>query len=276
MKSMAGFRRSWPAQYLRRWQFRAERYWARARSRRVLHFLHIGKTAGTAIRNAFDGRHHFHAENSLFVIHHHGTRLEHIPEGDGVFFVVRDPLSRFVSGFYSRMRKGQPRIFNPWTDDEELAFSRFSTPNELGEALSSNQKRKRDQARHAMKAIGHIRNSYWDWFGSPPLLEARAGQIAWIGRQERLSEDFDQLRRMFALPESVQLPQDEVRSHRNPDQLDKKLSDLAISSLKEWYRREYMFLAQLIDLGLLPAEYTVDRESCNGIGQIELKEQRTE
>ena len=52
-------------------------------------------------------------------------------------FFVRDPISRFVSGFNSRLRKGLPKMYFPWAPGEKLAFSRFATPNQLALALSS-------------------------------------------------------------------------------------------------------------------------------------------
>jgi hypothetical protein len=260
MNQLNRLKRSPPVQFVRKWQFMAERQLSRSRGRPVIHFLHIGKTGGTAIRNAFHGRHHFKAPRALFVIHHHGTRLPDIPKTDGVFFVVRDPLSRFVSGFYSRLRKGQPRIYNPWTEDEATAFATFGTPNHLGESLSSDSVELQEQAMQAMRTIGHVRNSYWDWFRDEELVASCSDRIVWVGRQEHLDQDFERLRELFDLPGSVYLPIDKVRSHRNPDGLNKSLSELAARNLREWYRSEYKFVSCLISSGLIQPEYIKDME----------------
>ena len=46
-------------------------------------------------------------------------------------FALRDPLTRFISGFYSGLRKGAPRYDIGWSKGEKRAFSWFSTPQEL-------------------------------------------------------------------------------------------------------------------------------------------------
>ncbi len=46
--------------------------------------------------------------------------LRNITEGEGIIFFLRDPTSRFVSGFYSRQRQGQPRYYSPWSSDEKI------------------------------------------------------------------------------------------------------------------------------------------------------------
>ena len=90
----------------------------------VIHFLHIGKSGGTAIKHALNDAKHVESGLS-FVLHPHSTRLSDIPVGDKVLFTLRDPLSRFCSGFYSRLRKGQPRYNFEWSEGESRAFSKF-------------------------------------------------------------------------------------------------------------------------------------------------------
>jgi hypothetical protein len=63
-------------------------------------------------------------------VHPHRVRLKDVPEGDHVIFFLRDPLSRFVSGFYEGQRRGYPRYLRSWTPDEKVAFDRFRTPNQ--------------------------------------------------------------------------------------------------------------------------------------------------
>lgn len=66
------------------------------------HLVHVGKTAGTALKWALvpaakQGRYEL-------CLHRHADGLAAMPVGDRVFFVVRDPIDRFVSGFLSRER----------------------------------------------------------------------------------------------------------------------------------------------------------------------------
>ena len=49
------------------------------------------------------------------MIHGHGVRLADVPLDDDVFFVIRHPLERFVSGFNSRLHRGRPLRDITWT-----------------------------------------------------------------------------------------------------------------------------------------------------------------
>jgi hypothetical protein len=69
-----------------------------------------------------------------------------------------------------------------------------------------------------------------------------------IGFQESLNEDFERLKLILCLPEQVKLPSDEVHSHKNPENLDKRLDPVAIENLKNWYQEDYKFLALCRDI----------------------------
>jgi hypothetical protein len=157
-------------------------------------------------------------------------------------FFLRDPLTRYVSGFYSRQRQGQPRLYVPWSDEEKLAFERFGTPNQLAHGLSSLIKSEREQAEAAMNCISHVRSHFWDWFGDEEYFLSRKKDIFFIGFQESLKDDFEILKRKLQLPEEAALPSDEVHTHRNPENVDKKLDDLAVRNLKKWYDLDYEFI----------------------------------
>ena len=127
--------------------------------KQFIHMLHIGKTGGTAVKAALQK----HPVTRRYVIfpHPHRVRLRDIPEGEQVVFFLRDPITRFVSGFYSRQRQGRPRIFSPWSAAEAEAFGIFHSPNELALALSSASRENKAAAERAMRGIQHIR----DFFG---------------------------------------------------------------------------------------------------------------
>jgi len=207
--------------------------------KQLVHFLHIGKTGGSAIKYALKQ----YPVSSCYVIHlhHHNVRLSDIPRGDSVIFSVREPISRFVSGFYSRQRQGQPRIFSPWSPDERRAFEYFSTPNQLAIAISSPNTEEKERAHKAMRCIGHVGSSYWDWFETEKYFRSRLPDIFFIGFQERLTEDFEILKSKLGLPENAKLPNDDILAHRNPMDLDKTLTDEAIENLKKWYKDDFEF-----------------------------------
>jgi len=204
------------------------------RGRRPLHLLHIGKTGGTAVREALGKR---------VVVHGHDDVLADIPEGEQVIFFVRDPVTRFASAFYSRQRQGRPLTFHPWTEGEERAFSAFSTPAELAHALAAGDERARD----AMTEIRHIREPLSKWLVDEDYLRSRLGDVLFVGSQERLGSDFEQLKDLLGVPGRVRLPSDDVKAHRNPRDLDYALDDAGIRSIREWYAGDYALLRVLAD-----------------------------
>jgi hypothetical protein len=224
----------------------ASRAIKKMQGKKMVHLLHIRKTGGSAIKHALAP----HLETSRYVIHlhSHGFRLRDVPEGDGVVFFVRDPISRFVSGFFSRQRQGQPRYFSPWTPDERIAFEHFSTPNELAAALFSSDEEMAALAEKAMKSIRHVKSSYWKWLESEEYLRYRIPDIFFIGFLERLSEDFQALKSKLGLPAGVVLPDDDVLAHRSPANLDKSLEDGAVENLRRWYKDDFRLVSMCRDI----------------------------
>jgi hypothetical protein len=208
-----------------------------AKGRQFVHFLHIGKTGGSAIKYALK----LYSSNARYAIyiHNHNFILRDVPKGEGVVFFLRDPIERFISGFYSRQRQGQPKFFFPWSSGEKDAFEYFNTPNDLAITLSSQNREKKYRAQKAMKSIAHIKDIFWKWFESEEYLKSRMSDIFFIGFQERLFEDFEILKSKLALPDSIMLPRDEIQAHKNPDHLNKNLNEKAVENLKNWYKEDY-------------------------------------
>jgi len=205
-----------------------------------VHFLHIGKTGGSAIKYALKP---LVASGGLAMkLHNHEVTLRDIPLGERVVFCLRDPVARFVSGFYSRQRQGQPRIFSPWSPDEKIAFANYTTPNQLACALSSTDDVEKAKALAAMHSIQHVRSHYWEWFEDAEYLSSRSEDILFVGFQESLGEDFAQLKNLLQLPQEIVLPTDDVQSHKNPKHLDTALCPRAIENLKTWYAGDYEFI----------------------------------
>lgn len=204
------------------------------RDRRPLHLLHIGKTGGTAVREALGKR---------VVVHGHDDVLADIPAGERVIFFVRDPVTRFVSAFYSRQRQGRPLTYYPWTDGEEKAFTAYERPADLARALAGGEA----AAREAMGAIRHVREPLAKWLVDEEYLRSRLGDVLFVGSQERLDDDFARLKELLGLPGRVKLPHDDVKAHRNPRDLDYTLDDEAAQGIRAWYADDYALLGVLAE-----------------------------
>ncbi|MEZ4874061.1 MAG: sulfotransferase family 2 domain-containing protein [Flavobacteriaceae bacterium] len=208
----------------------------------MVHFLHIGKTGGTALTQMLK---EVHSSRYHFKIHPHEFTLQEVPEGHLAMFFLRNPVDRFVSGFYSRKRKGQPAYDVPWNEAEEKAFHAFETPNALAEALSSDEGKVREQAMDAMKGIRHVNTHFGDWLVSETYLEKHKRQLFYIGFQENFSEDVKQLYKKIT---RKALKTEIAKSHQAPEKEDKYLSAIAQENLAHWYSEDiqlYQFCKKL-------------------------------
>lgn len=217
----------------------------RVRRRRVVHMLHVGKTGGTAVKTALRRCGKDPSVHVRIVLHGHRVYLSHVPPWDDVVFFVRDPISRYVSGFNSRQREGRPAHYHPWRPGERRAFERFATADELARSLGSTDPGTRREARHAMTRIAHVSTSMKRWLGSPAHLERRRGRIILVGHQETLTKDFERLRQLLGLPASCRLPADGPAAHRSPDTQPTALSAEAEAQLRIWYRDDYALMEHL-------------------------------
>jgi hypothetical protein len=200
-----------------------------------VHFLHVGKTGGTAVKAAL--RPVATAGPYRLDLHGHTFRLAQVGPDEQFFFATRDPVDRFVSAFYSRRRGGAPPSRVPWSPAEALAFRQFATANELAARIDSDA-----AARAAMGAIVHIRDHYSAWFVDPDGLLARRDALLAILRLEHLDDDFPPLVARLGLEGRAELPRDERRAHRGPSAVDTSLSEHAVDNLRAWYADDYAFL----------------------------------
>ena len=214
---------------------------ARFSGRQNVHFLHLRKTGGTTLKSVLGP--YPVTPTSVLHLHPHRFTLAHVPRGHRLMFVTRDPVSRFVSGFSGRLRKGAPAHHVEWSADEELAFARFSDPNSLALALDPAHPSHAD-AVQAMRTITHLQCSYWDWFVDEKLFAAREKDILFIGRIESFDADFEQLKEPLGLPADLALPKDPKATNQgfSATRRPPPLEPAAVGLVKDWYRRDYEFL----------------------------------
>lgn len=210
----------------------------------TVHFLHIAKTGGTAIKAALAPSRllgQVKTPTHTLFLRDHTIHLDHIPPGQKVIFGVRDPLKRFVSGFYSRLRGGK-KGRNTKDAAERAVFTQFKTPRDLARDLYSEDGQKRAAAQRAINTILHTRVRLSDWLGSPAELERRKGDILYVYQQETLDADFAGMKRLLSLP-GAQLPTDDVTAHKLKGDWDTSLDSLATENLRRWYASDYEIIA---------------------------------
>ncbi|MEZ4710307.1 MAG: sulfotransferase family 2 domain-containing protein [Caldilineaceae bacterium] len=207
------------------------------------HFLHIGKTGGSAIQTALEP--YVDAGIYNILLQPHRVTLKDVPIGDGVFFTLRHPVTRFVSGFNDRLRLGQPKYCYWWSPAEQEAFACFQSANELAEALSDPDDTWRGLAQRAMGSIQHVSSSFWFWLHDPAYFRSRSADLLFVGFQESLNSDFPRLLNRLGLDEQIPLPTDPVAANQAPDIADQAISALGRHNLLAHYAADVEFYEEM-------------------------------
>lgn len=194
--------------------------------------LHIRKTGGTALKDALANCPQ--PKGARLVFHGHSVRLVDIPRRDEVVFFVRDPASRFVSGFNGRLREGRPRYNVPLSPQERRSLTIFPTPEDLALGLYAEDPTTREEAHRAMREVRIVGTRLADWLGDARSLSARGDRILLIGWTETLPSDFQRLKELLGLSPECRLPTGDS-AHRAPETQARTLSDAAVANLRRWF-----------------------------------------
>ncbi len=200
--------------------------------------LHIGKTGGTSLDTLIRK---LKAEDAGLRISKlsHSWKLRAVARkrpNTQIGFVVRDPASRFVSAFNSRLRSGRPAHDFEWKTEEAIVYAFFPTANELAEALCSEDERLKSAAQFAMKNIAHLRQGYEHHLGGIDVLESLKDRIYCVCDLNDLN---DRLYDFFA---PLGLDESKIRSqfeHMHRDKDASPLSDLALRNLRAVWATEF-------------------------------------
>ncbi|SFR33193.1 hypothetical protein [Litoreibacter janthinus] len=200
--------------------------------------LHIGKTGGSFLRSVLK-----HNENRWTQPLHllgHGATLGGTAKRFGadrkLAFVVRDPLARFSSAFYSRQRQGRPTYQSQWSAEEAAAFLWFETAEELALALASPKARERSAALFAFGAIQHLKSDLRHYLGGVESLLRERDNIAVCVDLPDLDAHLGDILACLGLPEFEMPPK--PNTHAAPEPLP-KLSAQAEAALRTHWAEEF-------------------------------------
>jgi len=212
--------------------------------------IHVGKTGGTYIKDII--RHATGTKvareqqliNSNLVLLNHKTLTETANmygEDHRFAFIFREPTERFISGFHSRLRMGVPERKVIWSPKEAAAFAVFKTPNELAEALYSDDTYTLSAAHYSMNAIRHLHRGYEYHFGKQShFIIHKQDKIVTCIDLKNLDMNIHQFLNQIGI-EQVNIDIDQYSEMRTITDHSKYLSELARLSLKEFWKNEYNF-----------------------------------
>jgi hypothetical protein len=221
----------------------------------AVHFIHVSKAGGTALRYAIraarlDAGGRLESPWGDVWGHDHRFRFADVGRGDKVVLPLRDPISRFLSGYYSRLRKGAPRHFSDWTEAEARSFEWFPTPQALADALAEPSGELRSRAEFAMRSVWHLNRPMTFWTGKPSYVRRHIDKVLYVARQETLDEDWEKLKELLDLPRDQMLPADADVAHRTQYTADddRTISEPGLHALRAWYADDYEVLEMADEL----------------------------
>lgn len=140
-------------------------------------YLHIPKCGGSSVSRFFAEN---HPHVGFYKLPHLTTlrSAKYLYPFSKLAFTIRDPISRIISGFYDRLRAGQPYYMNAWTQAEAVVFSHITCPYKLLQYLISDDYTEKATADFAMRSIRHLSRGYTYYFRSRDYLLANISRIS--------------------------------------------------------------------------------------------------
>ena len=206
-----------------------------------IRFLHIGKTGGSFIRDTIK---QIDTHHKVRFLEHKDSQLK--DNNNKYIFFVRDPISRFISGFWSRYRKGKPKYNIEWTEDEEKAFKTFKTPNELAEALYSIKPNIRKEANDAMNAISHLRMDLSFYLKDIENINNCINNIFYVGQLENINNDLNNLilKLGYSTKTLKEEGDDSISQHKTPAKYLERseISIIGKKNIQRFYKNDYKII----------------------------------
>ncbi|EPX77236.1 hypothetical protein thalar_02958 [Litoreibacter arenae DSM 19593] len=199
--------------------------------------LHIGKTGGSYLRSIL--RHNESRWTHPLHLLGHGATLKGTAKRFGadrqLAFVVRDPVARFSSAFYSRQRQGRPTYQSQWSAEEATAFLWFETAEELALAPASDSPREKSAALFAFDAIQHLKGDLRHYLGGVDTLMTERDNIAVCVDLSDLDTHLPAIMTRLGLPDFEMPPK--PKTHAAPVPVP-KLSAQAEAALRTHWAEE--------------------------------------
>ncbi|RLJ41095.1 hypothetical protein BCF46_2883 [Litoreibacter meonggei] len=209
--------------------------------------LHIGKTGGSYLRSVL--RHNEARWTRPLHLLGHGATLNGTAKRFGadrqLAFVVRDPLSRFSSAFYSRQRQGRPTYNSQWSAEEAAAFHWFETAEDLAIALTSPQEREKSAALFTFHAIQHLKANLRHYLGGVNTLLAAQDNIAICVDLPDLDAHLPKIMACLGVPDHDMPPN--PKTHKAPNPIP-NLSPRAEAALRAHWAEEFELYETACDI----------------------------
>ena len=227
-------------------------------SKKKLHFIHVGKCAGSSVKKALESLNinciYYHCFDANKVL---SKKLISASSDDYFLLLIRDPISRFISAFYYDFYKKIIIEDNNGPNGVwKSLYGIFRKPNEVGEALSHNDKKLRSAAQtFIFKSHLHAHYSL-AWYVSFKNLKYLNHNNLHIIKSENADLDFqDFLMKNFSIADYGLLPKEKSDYKSLIKGFDPSLTKLAKKNLKDAYYNDYQVLSELYRRRLIDIRY---------------------
>ena len=214
--------------------------------------LHIPKTGGTFLTDLIIHNLQSRPAPALFYAPHAmsaAQAVEVFGPGTRLALVLRDPLERLVSAFYSRRRQGRPDYDTPWTEAEAKVFARYPDLGAIARALASPRPGRRQHARRALASMTLVPRDYAHAFGPATQAGPLIDRVTLCPPIEALSRKLDAIMTGLGLPD-YELPPRPVQNRAEPPPPLNPAERLILRRhLREDYRVHALLQARAAALG---------------------------
>jgi hypothetical protein len=152
-----------------------------------------------------------------------------IPKGQKVIFIYRDPIKRFISSYYSGLRKGIPAHFNEWNQNEDLFFTEYNTLDKVIKALKKSE--------ISFTGIRHLNRSFSYWLKDVKYIDARKEDLFFICDLVNLNDNLCSLKEKFSLKKEIDLSK--TFSHKGNIKEKRSISNDQIHILRKYLNNDF-------------------------------------
>jgi len=218
-------------------------------------FMHIPKTGGTGV-NAF-GKSLVERGHRFPCIFGHGWTVQEILENFPkiqINFILRDPLSKMISGFNSRIRQGRPTYNSIWTPGEASAFTLFPSVRNFFDAILADDEFNKSAVAYTMRRVRHLHWNYGFYFKNLETIRANQSSFRLIGTMETLNEFVGGMTALVGAPESLarEFYEKQHESSTRAEQALEGYSPKEINRIRNFLRRDYRIYSELMTLSGRP------------------------
>ena len=241
--------------------------------------IHIGKCGGSNIVKKFRENHNLYVininhlndykkkipnkiKNGKYIISYHcgsqkNKKLTNLLKDNNIAILIRDPITRFISIFFHYYRSYTKGVLDK---SYYYIYERFKTPNQLAEALNSENLNDKKIALSAFRVITHLRYDFNYYLGKDRInyIHNNNNKV-FIIRQEYYKNDFklyyDYIIKKLNLENRFDKFFSDIKNNTDEYKNLKNLSEKAISNLKKKMISDYIILDELCKYNFISKEY---------------------